>query len=204
VVDAAGLVWLVTPWIDGDVGARWLDTPERAQALARAMGTLLRSVRVIEPSTAEPETLDRGAWSNRFDDRGELDASVAAALDQADEFLADRASAPAVFVHGDYAPINAIVGDNGAIRALLDFEHARSGDPLDDVAWWGWVVRHHHPDAWRAAWGTFCTSADVDLDRDEPLLRALMVVQLYRRAMDASDAAAREGWLERLAEAATW
>ncbi len=203
-VDVDGTVWFVTSWIDGDVGARWLDTPERAQALARAMGTLLRSVRAIEPPMAEPQALDRGSSSNRLHDRGELDATVAAALDRADEILADRASAPAVFVHGDFAPINAIVGEDGEIRALLDFEHARSGDPLDDVAWWGWVVRHHHPDAWRAAWGTFCTASDVDLDRDERLLRARMLVQLFCRTVDASDGAARQGWLERLAEAAAW
>ena len=204
VVDAGGLVWLVTPWVDGDVGAHWLDTPERAQALARAMGILLRSVRAIEPPMAEPGTGDRGAWSNRPRDRPRLDSKVVAALDMADETLADRVSAPLVFVHGDFAPINAIVGADASIRALLDFEHARSGDPLDDVAWWGWVVRHHHPDAWRAAWGTFCASAEVDLERDEPLLRAHMLIQLFRRMVDASDGAARQGWLERLAEAAAW
>jgi aminoglycoside phosphotransferase (APT) family kinase protein len=44
-------------------------------------------------------------------------------------------------VHGDYRPGNAIVGPDGTVRAVLDWELATLGDPLADVGWfvayWG-------------------------------------------------------------------
>ena len=44
-------------------------------------------------------------------------------------------------VHGDYRPGNAIVGTDGVLRAVLDWELATLGDPLADVGWfvayWG-------------------------------------------------------------------
>lgn len=162
VLEAGGATWFVTPWVEGDVGARWLDTPERARALARAMGTLQRAVRAIEPGLA-----------------------------------------PLAFVHGDFAPINVLVAADGTVTALLDFECAHVGDPLTDVAWWGWVVRHHHPDAWVAAWPTFCVAAGTDPERDGPTLRALMLGELARRAAAAVDPDRRR-WLDRLTEATTW
>ena len=116
----------------------------------------------------------------------------------------DPKLAPLAFVHGDFAPINVILAADGSVAALLDFEHADIGDPLTDVAWWGWVVRHHHPDAWAAAWPTFCAAAGADPARDGPILRALTLDGLSRRATAAVDERDREQWLERLAEATTW
>lgn len=162
VLDVGGATWFVTPWVEGDLGARWLDTPERAQALARAMGTLQRAICAIEPRLA-----------------------------------------PLVFVHGDFAPINVLLAADGTVTALLDFERAHVGDRLMDVAWWGWVVRHHHPDAWVAAWPTFCAAAGTDPDREGPTLRALMLGELSRRAAATVDPDSR-CWLDRLAEAAAW
>ena len=163
VLDAVGSSWFVTPWVEGDVGARWLDTPERAQVLARAMGTLQRAVRAIDPRLA-----------------------------------------PLAFVHGDFAPINVVLAADGTVAGLLDFDHAHAGDPLTDVAWWGWVVRHHHPDAWSAAWPTFCSAAGADLDRDGPALRTLMLGELSRRAAATVGDPDRRRWLDRLAEASAW
>src|SRR3954447_1596121 len=162
-VETGAGIWLVTPWIEGDLGARWLDTPERARVVARVMGELAGDIREIDPALA-----------------------------------------PLAFVHGDLAPINVVLRADRTVAALLDFEHARVSDPLTDVAWWGWVVRHHHPDAWVAAWPTFCAAAGVDRESDTPALRALMLDELSRRAAAASDDAERARWLERLAEAKTW
>ena len=39
-----------------------------------------------------------------------------------------------VLVHGDFRPANVLI-ENGKIEALLDWELARLGDPLDDVGW---------------------------------------------------------------------
>jgi aminoglycoside phosphotransferase (APT) family kinase protein len=41
---------------------------------------------------------------------------------------------PAVLVHGDYRHGNLIVGDRG-IHAVLDWELAHAGDPVEDLAW---------------------------------------------------------------------
>ncbi len=84
-------------------------------------------------------------------------------------------------IHGDFAPINVIVGADGEIAALLDFEHARAASPVVDVAWWGWVVRHHHPEAWAAAWPTFRAAAGVEPGVTDADLHALALLELARR-----------------------
>ena len=109
-----------------------------------------------------------------------------------------------IVVHGDYAPINVIVDSDGEIQALIDFEHAGLGRPYADVAWWGWVVRHHHPDAWAAAWPTFRAAAGVEPSVSSADLHALALVGLAERAATARDVAEQRRWLMRLSEAATW
>jgi len=51
------------------------------------------------------------------------------------------AQGPATIVHGDYRPGNCITGDDGRIRAVLDWELCTLGDPLADVGYlalyWG-------------------------------------------------------------------
>jgi aminoglycoside phosphotransferase (APT) family kinase protein len=108
------------------------------------------------------------------------------------------------FVHGDFAPINVLVDAAGEIVALLDLEHARTGPRGVDVAWWGWVVRHHHPVAWAAAWRPLCTAAGMDPDADAARLHAQMLAWLLDRAGTALDPIARSRWIERLAAAAAW
>ena len=47
-----------------------------------------------------------------------------------------------VFVHGDFAPYNVIVGsEHGELRAVIDWELAHRGDPLEDLAWMEWHLR---------------------------------------------------------------
>ncbi len=50
-------------------------------------------------------------------------------------------------VHGDYRSGNFLYNEAGEIPALLDWEMAHIGDPLEDLAWsldplWGWPERH--------------------------------------------------------------
>jgi aminoglycoside phosphotransferase (APT) family kinase protein len=47
------------------------------------------------------------------------------------------------------------------ILGLLDFEFARIADPLFDAAWWGWVVRYHHPERWVYAWPHLLAAAGI-------------------------------------------
>ncbi len=53
-------------------------------------------------------------------------------------------------VHGDYGPQNLLL-DPGSLEvvAVLDWELAHDGDPVEDLAWAEWIVRLHHPDAVR-------------------------------------------------------
>jgi len=70
---------------------------------------------------------------------------------------------PATLVHGDYRLDNCIVGDDGAVRAVLDWEICTLGDPLADlgllqVYWTG-------PGDEASAWGGSATTAEGFLDR---------------------------------------
>jgi len=50
-------------------------------------------------------------------------------------------------VHGDYGPNNVLLdAAAGQVIAVLDWEWARVGDPVEDLAWCEWIVRMHHPE----------------------------------------------------------
>lgn len=61
--------------------------------------------------------------------------------------VAPRHHGPGVLVHGDFGPQNLLfgVGDLSVV-AVLDWEWAHIGDPVEDLAWCEWMVRTHHPD----------------------------------------------------------
>lgn len=203
VIQTASASWLVTPWLDGPLGSTWLDTPDRARTLAGSMGSLRRQVVALAPSvaaaafgTSEATTPD----TTEFTDA--LDPSIRRVVEAALGTIASRQTKATTFVHGDFAPINVVLATDGTIRALLDFEYARVGSPLEDVAWWGWVVRYHHPEAWAAAWPRFCEAAGVDPVAEAAEVAAFAVSELVRRASAASDERSRHGWLERIARTA--
>lgn len=53
----------------------------------------------------------------------------------------------AVLVHGDYGPNNLLLDSSAQqITAIVDWEWAHSGDPVEDLAWCEWIMRMHHPD----------------------------------------------------------
>ena len=50
-------------------------------------------------------------------------------------------------VHGDYGPHNLLFSSDGSeVRGIVDWEWARRGNPVDDLAWTEWIIRIHHPD----------------------------------------------------------
>ena len=62
-----------------------------------------------------------------------------------------------VLVHGDFGPNNMLFSPAGSaltVTALLDWEFAHFGEPVEDLAWCEWIVRMHHPGQ-RAALGAF-------------------------------------------------
>lgn len=51
-----------------------------------------------------------------------------------------------VLVHGDYGPQNVLLDPASLeITAVLDWEWAHAGDPVEDLAWCEWILRMHHP-----------------------------------------------------------
>jgi aminoglycoside phosphotransferase len=50
-----------------------------------------------------------------------------------------------VLVHGDFGPQNMLFdADVLSVTAILDWEWAHLGDPIEDLAWAEWIVRMHH------------------------------------------------------------
>ena len=75
----------------------------------------------------------------------------------------------ATLVHGDYRLDNCIVGDDGTVKAVLDWEICTLGDPLADVGmlqvyWTG-------PSDVASAWTGSATTADGFLDRADLISR---------------------------------
>jgi aminoglycoside phosphotransferase len=62
-------------------------------------------------------------------------------------FLLDGTGTRATFlVHGDFGPNNLLLDDRAqAVTAVLDWEWAHAGDPVEDLAWCEFIVRLHHP-----------------------------------------------------------
>ncbi|MFI7617988.1 phosphotransferase [Nonomuraea terrae] len=50
-------------------------------------------------------------------------------------------------VHGDYGPQNMLFDPSTfEATAVLDWEWAHPGRPVEDLAWCEWIVRSHHPE----------------------------------------------------------
>ncbi|MEY2580969.1 MAG: hypothetical protein QOE09_818 [Ilumatobacteraceae bacterium] len=111
-------------------------------------------------------------WYGQWNDQKTRDIP---AIDDAHDALVQRIpeQGPATLVHGDYRLDNCIVGDDGSIVAVLDWEICTLGDPLADlgllqVYWTG-------PGDEASAWGGSTTTADGFLDRADLTARYAQV-----------------------------
>jgi aminoglycoside phosphotransferase (APT) family kinase protein len=205
---------LILEFVEGTTGADWLDEPARARTLARTMGELAVRIRGIPVDAdamatasrepwADPTRLTRaaGGWLEAVGS-GLPHASLAGVHDAVDHLSEADRTLPTVIAHGDYVPVNVLLGGDGRLAAVLDLGTWRIAHPWLDVAWWGWVVRAHHPDAWATAWSTFLEAAalpdDVDTQRT---IRSLQLVALLERAAAPG---ADPAWRERLATTERW
>jgi aminoglycoside phosphotransferase (APT) family kinase protein len=107
-------------------------------------------------------------WYGQWNDQKTRDVP---AIDRAHDALSQRIpeQGPATLVHGDYRLDNCIVGDDGNVRAVLDWEICTLGDPLADVGllhvyWTG-------PNDEASAWAGVATTADGFLDRGDLIAR---------------------------------
>jgi aminoglycoside phosphotransferase (APT) family kinase protein len=103
-------------------------------------------------------------WYGQWNDQKTRDLP---AIDHAHDALSRRIpeQGPATLVHGDYRLDNCIVGDDGSVRAVLDWEICALGDPLADlgmlqVYWTG-------PGDEASAWSGSATTASGFLDRQD-------------------------------------
>lgn len=77
--------------------------------------------------------------------RGSLDALALAQLDFLQTHVPDVAGPP-VLVQGDTGPGN-FLHHAGRVTAIVDWELAHLGDPMDDIAWLSWrATQHGWPD----------------------------------------------------------
>lgn len=61
--------------------------------------------------------------------------------------LSGRPHPPGVLVHGDFGPQNLLFdAATVSVAAVLDWEWAHIGQPVEDLAWCEWIVRSHHAD----------------------------------------------------------
>lgn len=216
--------YAVCEYLPGEPGASCMGTSTGAVALARAMGALLPQLAQtpthgtgLDTTWASPDRLARQATQQLARCRKLLGGPAAARLEANIAALPGAfAGRPAVFAHGDFCPVNVLADDQSisaggsglVLVGLVDLECARLADPLFDPAWWGWVVRYHHPERWLAAWPALLAAAGIVPDAATrariQLLQALRCLeQLDDHAhMRAGDAAGM--WAERLRATLAW
>ena len=210
--------WAVFEALPGDPGyvaADWDLSRSNFLPIARDMGRLLRGFHELDPEAFDLPRLwtDVAALSqtaqgwlaplephlSRVDARAVRDV-----IDSVPALLSDR---PAVVCHGDFGPQNVlVVGDR--ISGLLDFEDARIGDPLVDVAWWAWLIRAHTPEAFTRTWRPFLCAARIDATEDGfedrivtlAILLILETAERFRRSAPERHA----GWGERISRTLAW
>jgi aminoglycoside phosphotransferase (APT) family kinase protein len=107
----------------GGVHGQELLTAALAGDVLAACGSMLRRIHQLDPS--------------------QFAATIGSARDGRDGLGAgDRR----VLVHGDYGPQNVLLSQpTMQITAVLDWEWAHAGDPVEDLAWCEWIIRMHHP-----------------------------------------------------------
>ena len=210
-------VWVTTPWLDGATGASMLDDPSRCLTLAAGMADLSSLVGNVDPTDldlnsrwAEPGRLGvvAAAWIR---DRPGGPRPVARGVgSEGGRDVRDRGRSQAgtasvwrpVVVHGDFVPINVIVRPDGGL-ALVDLEDVHVAPRLVDLAWWGFIVRYHHPDAWAIGWPALLAAAGIQHQAGiDPLCVAIARLRVLERAAGARTGEGRRRWLARLAETA--
>jgi aminoglycoside phosphotransferase (APT) family kinase protein len=79
-------------------------------------------------------------WQGILEDRLTGDLGLGRAAFALLRWLAPEYHGPTVLCHGDVGPKN-FMFDDGRITAIIDWENAHLGDPMDDLAWW--IFRGH-------------------------------------------------------------
>jgi aminoglycoside phosphotransferase (APT) family kinase protein len=143
--DLLGATFYLMEWVDGTVYRDLSQTSELSRDVASALADRMMAVLARLHSLDPPDVgLDDFGRPQGFLERQvrrwrkQLDASRSRPLPGADDLhsrLADsipESPAPAI-VHGDYRLDNTIIGADGSIAAVVDWEMTTVGDPLTDL-----------------------------------------------------------------------
>lgn len=217
--------YAVREYLPGEPGASQMGTIAGATRIARAMGALIPRLAAVDiagveldTSWASPASLAARSRQRLARCRALLDAPIIAALEGTIAELPERfAGRPAVFAHGDFCPVNVLIQHSDVrtferldieVAGLLDLEFARLADLLFDAAWWGWVVRYHHPERWLVSWPHLLAAAGIASDattlaRVQALQRLRCLEMIDYHAHDRRPEVAAM-WVERLGVTMGW
>jgi len=146
--EVTGAPFYVMSFVDGvvlegaDDAERHLDAPARARA-GRSLVDVLADLHQIDPDAVGIGDLGRKdgyvdrqlrRWQAQFEKSRTREIR---AMDEAHRLLASRVPPQrrTGIVHGDYRLGNCLVGPDGALRAVLDWELCTLGEPLADLGW---------------------------------------------------------------------
>ena len=201
--------WILSPWVDGVVGAVALQTRPSSLVLADRMGHLAAQIARVDVEGLDPTRPWTGPGELNEAANGWL-AALTHAIDPGTYAVAAQALALVLTAwdsrppwqvglsHGDFAPINVVVRSDGEL-VLLDLDDVQLGPRLLDVAWWGWVVRYHHPVAWARSWTTFVAAAGLEPGPGlDAAGTAVARVRMLERAARAPGTRGQALWLHRL------
>lgn len=211
---AADPPYVVREYLAGVPGSTQMDSDADALKLAVEMGAILRRLAsvptagvALHTGWSDPARMAQQASRQLERCHTLFDMATSRTLTAIIDSVATHfAGRPRQFAHGDFCPINTLVED-GHVVALLDLEFARLADPLFDAAWWGWVVRYHHPARWVVAWPRFLDAAGIVADA--ATLERIGILQRLRclEALDYSrmvDPARATLWLRHLSATLAW
>ncbi len=206
----------------GDVVTKVYEGPNaeagcaREAAVLTAVAGLLPVPRVITTRAAELQTgFMRGVHGQDLIDAGLAEPVLAACgrmLRRIHEvpvpalLSSGRTPASAVLVHGDYGPNNVLLDSRAlGVMAVLDWEWAHAGDPIEDLAWCEFIIRLHHPAELAAVNGFYeaygSRPAWADLLRTI-VSRCQWMAEFCRQWQP--DGTGVQQWTERLATVRTW
>jgi aminoglycoside phosphotransferase (APT) family kinase protein len=138
--DALGPSWMVVELVEGETIARKiLRDAEYAPALpvlARQCGTALAGIHRIPPSAVPrlDHTDQVASLRLALDASGEPHPAFELGFRWLDRHRPAAPTGEPGVVHGDFRLGNLVVGPDG-LRAVLDWELAHAGDPLEDLGW---------------------------------------------------------------------